>query len=157
LIDRLEALFNQSSRVPFSSKALVDEDEFLRLIDQLRITIPQDIKSAKQVLQERDQIVREAQERAEHIVALAQEQAERLVGEHELLKRAQAEREKILAAAEAEAESIRQQADDYALNVLQALEEKLTNFQNTVRNGIELLQQQRPPKEQPSEQPAARD
>jgi vacuolar-type H+-ATPase subunit H len=138
-VDKLEELLGQGWRVPIVNKALIDEDEFLRLIDQMRISMPQEIKQAQQIQQDREQIIAQAQERAEHIVTLAKDQADRLVGEHELLKRAQTEREAILDQAQKEAEEAKAQADNYALDVLEDLQHKLESFQITVRNGIELL------------------
>jgi vacuolar-type H+-ATPase subunit H len=135
----LEELLSRGWHVPIVNKALVDEDEFLRLIDQMRISMPQEIKQAQQIQQDREQIIAQAQERAEYIIALAKDQADRLVGEHELLKRAQAEREAILAQATREAETIKTQADGYALDVLEDLGHNLDSFQTTVRNGIEML------------------
>jgi vacuolar-type H+-ATPase subunit H len=118
---------------------MVDEDEFLRLIDQMRVSMPQEIKQAQQIYQERDQIISQAQEKGDHIISLARDQAGQLVGEHEVLRRALAEREEILAKATAEAETVRAQADGYAVEVLQELAEKLEYYQKTVRNGIDLL------------------
>lgn len=128
--------------MPVINKALVDEEEYLHLIDQMRISMPTEIKQARQIQHDRDQIVAQAKERAEHIIALAEEQARQLVSEHELLKRAQQEREAILHAAHKEAEQIRAQADAYALEVLMELNKKLAEFHQVVQNGIELLEAQ---------------
>ena len=142
LIDQLEDLLTRSWRVPVINKALVDEEEYLRLIDQMRIAMPTEIKQARQIQHDRDQIVAQAKERAEHIIALAEEQARQLVSEHEVLKRAHQEREAIIQAAQKEAEQIRAQADAYALEVLMELDKKLTEFHQIVQNGIELLEAQ---------------
>ncbi len=121
------------------NKALVDEDEMLRLIDQMRVSMPREIKQAQQIQQEREQILSQAQEKAEATLSLAREQADRMVDEHELRARAEQERQAILEKARKEADAIRAQADDYALEVLEDLAQKLESFQKTVRNGIDLL------------------
>jgi len=148
-VDRLEELLlDRSRRIPFTSKTIVDGDEYLHLIDQIRISVPKEITEAQRVLQEQDQIIARAREEAANIVALAQEQRDRLVGEHELLRRAEVEREKLLERARQEAARIAAEADAYALEVLRELEQQLNAFQKTVRNGIALLEGQRTAKEE---------
>ncbi len=145
----MEELLSRGWHVPMVNKAMIDEDDFLRLIDQMRISMPQEIKQAQQIQQEREQIISQAQERAEHIVALARDQSERLVGEHELQQRAQEEREAVLAEARKEAEKIRAEADHYAIQVLEDLDRRLDNFRSTVRNGIDMLNDRMKPAEEP--------
>jgi len=140
LIDRLEELLDRSWHVPFADKALVDEAEFLRLIDQMRLSKPKDLAQAQQVLRDREQILAQAREQAEHIRALAQEQADRLVDEHEVLRRAHAEREQILEEARQEAERIKADAFRWALDVLKDLDEKVASVQQVIRNGISALE-----------------
>ena len=64
LIDRLEALVSTSRRVPFG-RVLLDEQEILEIIDQMRLSLPNEINQARRVLQERDQIIGQAQSEAE--------------------------------------------------------------------------------------------
>ena len=53
LVDRLEALLSKGWRVPLTSKTMIDEDEFLDIVDQMRIAIPEEIKLAKKMQQDR--------------------------------------------------------------------------------------------------------
>ncbi len=140
MIDRLEELLDRSWHVPLADKALVDEAEFLRLIDQMRLSKPRDLAQAQQVLRDREQILAQAREQAEYIRVLAQEQAARLVDEHEVLHRAQAEREQILEEARREAEKIKADAFQWALEVLRDLDEKVASVQQVIRNGIRALE-----------------
>jgi len=140
LIDRLEELLERSWHVPFADKALVDEAEFLRLIDQMRLSKPKDVAQAQQILRDREQILAQAREQGEHIRALAQEQADRLVDEHEVRRRAQDERERILEQAKQEAANIRADAFAWALKVLKDLDEQVASVQKVIRNGISALE-----------------
>lgn len=121
---------------------IVDGDEYLHLIDQIRISVPKEITEAQRMLQEGEQIIARAQEEAANIVALAREQQNRLVEGHDLLKRAAVEREEWLEQARQDAARITAEADAYALNVLKELEGQLASFQSTVRNGITFLEGQ---------------
>ncbi|MFN8499409.1 MAG: hypothetical protein U0641_16285 [Anaerolineae bacterium] len=178
LIDRLEELLHSSPRLPLTGKLMLDEDSVMRIVEQLRSSIPAEIREAQQLLQDRDAIVEGGQEKANNIVTLAQEQADRMVEESSILMRADQERRGILERAEADAHRIRQaaaadaertrgEADAYALDVLRDLERSLASFQRTIANGIAMLREsqqaasrprppaQPPPIQMPPAKPAA--
>ena len=121
----------------------MNEEEYLDIIDQMRITIPAGIKQAKRIQQERERIIAQAQEEAERIVALAREQAANLTNEHEVLETAGTKAEALLKQAQQQAEDIKADADDYVVEVLSELEEQLMVFLTTVRNGLKAVQRER--------------
>lgn len=139
LIDRLEALLVESRQVPFTSTVLVDRDRCFDIINHMRISIPEEVKKAKRLQQERDRIVAHANEEADRIITLARERAAELVAEHEVIKHAESRGEIVLERAQREAEEIRGGADGYAISVLRQLEERLKEQLTTVRNGITTL------------------
>jgi len=77
LVDRLEELFNESKPIWFTHSVIVDEDRMLDLIDQMRVTIPEEIKKSQQLLAQRDRILAQAQEEASRTIALAREKQKR--------------------------------------------------------------------------------
>jgi vacuolar-type H+-ATPase subunit H len=143
LVDRLESLLNESWLIPLTSNRIINEEEYLDIIDQMRITIPAGIKQAKRIQQERERIIAQAQEEAERIVVQAREQAASITNEHEVLKTVQTEAEALLKQAQQQAEDIRAGADDYVIEVLSELEEQLMVFLTTVRNGLKAVQRDR--------------
>ena len=151
LVDRLESLLNESWLIPLTSNRIINEEEYLDIIDQMRITIPAGIKQAKRIQQERERIIAQAQEEAERIVTLAREQAANLTNEHEVLKTAETKTEALLKQAQQQAEDIRAGADDYVIEVLSALEEQLMALLTTVRNGLEAVQRDRGRREDASD------
>jgi vacuolar-type H+-ATPase subunit E/Vma4 len=112
----------------------------LDIIDQMRITVPEEVKKAQQILTQRDRILAQAQEEAERTLNLARERAEQMVQQSTIVVEAQKEAERILNQAQQEAEHIRREADAYALQSLQRLEEELERLLRQVRNGIATLQ-----------------
>jgi hypothetical protein len=64
LVDRLEELVNEGRRLPLSSKVMMDEQKIWDLIDQMRISVPEEVKKAKRTNQERDRIIAQAHEEA---------------------------------------------------------------------------------------------
>lgn len=140
LVDRLEMLLNQSWRIPFTSNVVIQEDAFLDIIDQMRVSIPEEVKQARRINAERDHILEQAQEEAERVVALAREKAGSLADDHEVLKTAYARADEIVSQAERSAHDIKAEADAYVMDVLSSLEENLMRLLTTVRNGIRQVQ-----------------
>jgi cell division septum initiation protein DivIVA len=140
LIDRLEELLDHSTRVPMTSRVVIDEDEYLRLIDQMRISVPQEIKNARQIEAERDAILAAAQEQAEAMMGAAREKADSLADDHIVLAQAEERANDVLSQAYEEAAAIRGDADAYALEVLERIADQLEGFARTVQNGMQLLQ-----------------
>lgn len=143
LVDRLESLLNEGWLIPLTSNRIINEEEYLDIIDQMRITIPAGIKQAKRIQQERERIIAQAQEEAERIVTLAREQAASITNGHEIQKAAETKAEAILRQGQQEAEDIKAGADDYVIEVLSELEEQLMVFLTTVRNGLKAVQRDR--------------
>lgn len=140
LVDRLEMLVNQGWRLPFTSNVVIQEDAFLDIIDQMRVSIPEEVKQAKRVSAERERVLEQAQEEADRIVGLAQEQVSSLADDHEIVKAAYVQAEEIIAQAHRSAQGVKSEADSYVMEVLSGLEEDLMRLLTTVRNGIRQVQ-----------------
>ena len=140
LVDRLEELFNESRAIPLTHQVVVDEDRMLDLIDQMRVSIPDEVKKAQQLLAQRDRILAQAQEEASRTLALAREKSEQLVERDAIVQAAQVRAEEIIAQARAEAEATQRDADRYVLESLTRLEVELERILTQVRNGIMALQ-----------------
>src|SRR3990170_3710827 len=134
LVDRLEELFNQARPIPLTHSVVVDEDRFLEIIDQMRISIPDEVKKAQQVIAQRDRLMAQAQEEAGRTVGLAKQKSDEIVTRDAIVQAAQAR---------ADAENLRREADDYILEALGALEGELTRLLTQARNGISKLNMDR--------------
>jgi cell division septum initiation protein DivIVA len=139
LIDRLEDLLDHSVRIPYTSRVVMNEDEYLRLIDQIRINVPEEIRKARQIEADRDTLLKQAQEQAEAMIAKGRETATGLVSDHALVSQAQERSKEILGQADKQAAVKRADADAYALEVLERIAGQLEGFLRTVDNGIQLL------------------
>jgi cell division septum initiation protein DivIVA len=139
LVDRLEEVFNAGLPIPLMRKLAVDEDRVLELIDQMRVSIPDEVKKAQQILNQRDRILAQAQEEATRTVQLAKERSEQMIEREALVESARARANEIVQAAKTDAEGVRADADDYALEVLTRLEEELIKSLTQVRNGVAKL------------------
>ena len=127
--------------VPFTHNVVVDEDKMLELIDQLRITIPEEVKKAQQVVAQRDRVMAQAQEEANRTLQIARDKADQLVQKDMIAQEAQRRAEQILSQARAEAEAVRADADNYVLDTLMQLQEQIEKLGNQVTNGIRMVQE----------------
>jgi len=139
LVDRLENIVNQGWRIPFTMKTVIEEDELFDIIDQLRVSIPEEVKRANELLSERDSVLAAAQDDAQRIIREAQGKAERLLDDSEISAAARAEAERIKAQAQREADAFRKEADDYALDTLGDLEARLSALLRQTANGLATL------------------
>ncbi len=141
LIDRLEELFNESKALPFTHNVVVDEDRMLEIIDQMRIVIPDEVKKAQQIIGQRDRFLAQAQEEADRTIALAREKADQMAMKDNIVIEAQRRAEQILSQARADAEATRRDADEYVVETLLQLQENLEKVLNQVNNGIRTVQE----------------
>jgi cell division septum initiation protein DivIVA len=143
LVDRLEEIINSSRSLPFTHSIILDEDRVLELIDQMRVSIPEEVKKAKKVLGESERIKADAKEEAERTLGAAREQSAALVDREPLIAATQTRADQILQQARVNADVIQNDADQYVVEVLSDLEAHLIKILNQVRNGIDRVKTER--------------
>lgn len=139
VLDRLEALVNQSRRLPLTSSIVVGEEEILEALDQIRVALPDEVREARMVLETRDARLREAADQAEQTLLAAQERADRLTDDHEVTRRANAEADRLLTEARDRSRKMRRDTDDYVRDRMEELETELASALAQVRRGLETL------------------
>ena len=152
LVDRLEELFNNSRAIPLTHSVIVDEDKFLDIIDQMRISIPEEVKKAQEVFTKKDRFMAQAQEEANRTLQLARDKANDLVDKEVLVSDARRRADQIIDQARAEAEDVKAGADQYAQESLLNLEHAMQQLLTQVRNGLTILEEKLPPVEEPKSQ-----
>lgn len=133
-------MVHHARHVPFSSQVMVDEDEVMDLVDQLRFNLPEEIKQANWTVQEQQRLISEAHAEAARIMAKANERAEQALQEHEIIRRAEREAQQTMREARARSDQIIREAETYALEQLLQLEAHLSRTLGTVKRGVEALQ-----------------
>lgn len=149
LVDRLEEVLNESTRMPLSAYLLINEDRIYGVIDQMRVAIPEEVKRANRVEAEKERILAQAQEEAERIRELAKQEAAELVRRDAVLASAQQRAENILERSRRDADVLRNDADVYVVEVLTKLEEDLLRSLAVVRNGMRKVQVEQDAAERP--------
>jgi len=140
LIDKLDDQVHNAKQVPLTDQVRVDKDEIFDILDQMRATIPEEIKQARWIVKERQEMLAEAKKEAERIIRDAGEEREKLISQEEVTKQAQREAEEIVEDARAREREMRLGAEDYADEILNTLEVNLEKFTSAVRRGRERLQ-----------------
>jgi cell division septum initiation protein DivIVA len=162
LIDRLEEFVAEARRMPIGQGVVIDRRRILELVDQMRSSVPWEVKEAQQITANRDALLEEARREGEGIIGRAQIEAQAKLDEMELVQAAQREADALVLRAEQRAQALldeaqeqvqarlRQseqaatnqmdEADRYALEMLRRLEAQLSAFGNTVRAGISSLE-----------------
>ena len=124
------------------SKVMLNEREILSIIDQMRISIPEEIREARRLLREREQIPQSAQMEADQIIAKAREQAEAMIRDEEIVRQAQVRADEVVIEAEEQDRTAREEMDAYALNMLQDLERRLATHLTSIERGIQAIETQ---------------
>ena len=109
------------------------------LIDQMRTVLPEEIRYAKHVLREKEQILADAQAQADDVLRTARQQAEVLIEREGLLKQARQQADDIKRQAQEEAERVQVGADNYVRQVLTDLADSLQRQIASVNKGLDSL------------------
>lgn len=123
LLDRLEAHVSDGRRVLLSNRIMVDEGEFMAILDQLRASIPIEIQQARRVIQERQKIIVDAQQEAEKIIISAKEHSDYLVSQHGVTAEARYRGEDSIREARERASHTMSAIDSYARERLETVEQ----------------------------------
>jgi len=139
LVDRLEDLIDEGRHLFGTKYTMVDEERALEIIDQMRISIPEEIEKAARTIQQRDRVLAEANEEAARIVQQARQHSEDIVDDQEMVKQAKTRAEYIIEQARIEAAKITREADDYMLAQLSQLEHQFPQTLDEIRNDIQVM------------------
>src|SRR2546425_10345179 len=139
LIDKLDDTIHNSKPVPLTDQVRVDKEEVYDILDQMRGTIPEEIKQERWIVKERQEMLAEAKREAERLISEAREQAEREASQQEIVKLAERQAQELLDQARAKERETRLGAEDYADGILENLEVNLAKFLAAVERGREQL------------------
>src|SRR5437588_10208703 len=140
LIDKLDDTIHNAKQVPLTDTVRVDKEEIYDILDQMRATIPEEIKQARWIVKERQEMLAEAKREAERIIREAREEQVRLISEQEVTREAERAAEDIIEDARTRERESGLGAGDYADDIPNTLEVNLSKFIAAVQRGRERLQ-----------------
>src|SRR6478736_259853 len=139
LIDKLDDLVHNAKAVPLTDQVRIDREEIYDILDQMRATIPEEIKQARWIVKERQEMLAEAKREQDRLLQEAREQAVREASQTEIVRLAERQAQEIIDEARWTARETRLEMEDWADGILATLESNLDKFLTAVRRGRERL------------------
>jgi cell division septum initiation protein DivIVA len=140
LIDRIEEAMDNARSLPLTKQRLVDQEKVYEIIDEIRASFPDELKQARWIVKERQEMLEEAEKEANRVLEDARDRAEAMASEQEVVKRANEQAASILDSARQQEREIRLGAEDYADEMLANLEVNLGKLLTAVQRGRDRLQ-----------------
>lgn len=133
IVDMMEEAIEKASAVPLTGKVMIDKDELLDYIQEIRLVYPDELKEAKWVKEERQRILSEAESRAEAIQKNAEETQMQLIDEHEITKCAYEQANELVNSAQQKSIEIKTDTDQYVDDILNDAEHRLDLLLRKIR------------------------
>ena len=134
LLEEIESILESGKSIPFSKQSLVDKEHVLGIIKEIRLKLPEELKQAKWIKEERDRIIAEAEKDADNIVKEAENRIISMINENEITKKAYEKKAEIIETANEMSREISKGTKDYADNILQGLEVALEDALKIIQN-----------------------
>ena len=129
LVAELRYVIESARALPLSASSTINKDEVLARIDEIQANMPEELRSARWLLKEREEFRAKIRREGDEIVALARNRAEQMVQRTQVVKAAEARARKVLETAEAESRQLRLEAEDYC-------DQKLGSFENVLQRTL---------------------
>jgi vacuolar-type H+-ATPase subunit H len=143
LLDRLERTIESGTQIPLTGKSLLEKEELLELVEEIRASMPEEIERAAWVMKERDNIMKEAQREAQDVIKKAKDYVGKSINESDIILQARSEADKIIDESKKYIREIKEGADSYADSSLANLESTLLEALKVIRKGREVLNRER--------------
>ena len=132
LLETIEDLIENSRTLPFSNKCIIDRDEISNIVKEIRLKLPDELKQAKWVKEERTRIIQEAQKEGEDIVKEAENRIIAMIDEHEITRKAYDEKQRIIESANEMARQMSEGTKEYADNILKDIEQTILTLKSNM-------------------------
>ena len=143
LINELEDLIDKGVPVPFTGRCLLDKDELLELIQEIKLKLPTDLEQAKWIKAERENIINDAKKEAEEIIKTANDKLITLIDENEITKQAAEKANSIVERANADAKTTKNESYQYADRLLENVETVAHRAIYELEQCVKLVQENR--------------
>ncbi len=127
ILDALEDMLEEAWSIPLSgNKCVVDANKIKQYLEDIRLNMPNEIKQAKLIVNDRSDIIQQSEKQAEATIRKAEERAKALVAQEEIVKQAQEKAKEIITQAQTVAKELKKAANEFSDNALKQSEEALT-------------------------------
>lgn len=140
LLEEFDEVLESGMKLP-GKRTLVDSDKLRELIDDIRLNMPAEIKQAKNIVNDRTEIITRAKSEADEIIRGAEERAAQLVSQEEITRLAEEKAREIVATAQSKSREMRKAAQDFVDDIMRRADEGLTSNLAEVRKTRASLKQ----------------
>lgn len=140
LIDSLEDAVASAKHIPMTGQIVLPEQRVFDIVDEMRANLPDELKQARWIVKEKQEILSEAEKESQRIIKEAQDKATQIASEQEVVKLAEQQANQIIDDSRQKEKEIRLGAEDYADETLANLEVNLGKLLTTVQRSRDRLQ-----------------
>lgn len=137
LLGDIDTIIEEGKSVPFSSKLMIDVEELKRVVEDIRLGMPEEITQAKKIASERRDILNDAQSTADDIVNKARQRADLMVEEHQITKEAKEAALGIMQQAKDESSTLLQNARSKAQDMMDRAEKWSNDMRENASSYVE--------------------
>ena len=126
LLDMLYGMVDEAKSAAFSSdKCVINREEALDILDEIRGKLPLEMKKAQELIRAREEYVAAAKKEAEKMIQQAELNAKNIVSESEIVKLARQKSGEVLHRAEERSHELYRAANAYTEDALRRTEEAI--------------------------------
>lgn len=134
LVNELQEMVNDAKGMPFANdKVMLSRDTVLDILDEIEDAVPTEVRQAKNIVNDRNQILSQAKKEAEEIIKQAEERRKAMINQHEITKQAQAQAVEILSEAKSKAAGVKKAANQYVDDMMKTVEDSLAKQYNEIK------------------------
>lgn len=138
LLEYLEEMINDATKIPIAGKVMIDKKEFLEIIDQITHYLPDKIKKAEWVMMEKNRILTEAQNEYDVLKKETMKIMKQNVENHDIVREAKLRANEIIALAQRDAKAIRLGSREYSNEILGQLDRELEIKKNELIESMQI-------------------
>ncbi len=143
LIDELEDIIDKGVSVPFTGRCLLDKEELMELIQEIKLKLPDDLNQAKWIKNERQNILNDAKAESDKIIKEAKDRLISMIDENEITKSAKEQAQLIMDKAKGDAKATKDASYEYTDNLLESVETLVTDTIHELEQCISIIRSNR--------------
>lgn len=134
LVNELQEMVNDAKSMPFANdKVMLNRDNVLDILDEIEDAVPTEVRQAKNIVNDRNQILSQAKKEAEEIIKQAEERRKAMINQHEITKQAQTQAVEIVNDSKVKAAGIKKAANQYVDDMMKSVEDALSGQYSEIR------------------------
>ena len=125
LLEELEEIVQGASKVPLTGKSLLDAEDLMEIIKEIRVELPEELQRAQWINDEKDRIIGEAESERTAMLEEARAQSEAMIDRDEITNQARIKAEEIISNADMQSRNLKMRTYEYIDNVMNSMIERV--------------------------------